>query len=99
VSALRLTGINLKAPYYKEIIETKPKLAWLEVHSENYFAEGGSSLHYLQTIRKDYPISLHGVGLSLGSLDELNWSHLKKLKELQSQINPCLISDHLSGHH
>lgn len=96
MSSLRLTGINIKATYYKEIIETKPKFAWLEIHSENYFAEGGPALYYLEMIRKEYPISLHGVGLSLGSLDELNWSHLKKLKELKSRIHPCLISDHLS---
>ena len=93
---LQLTGINLKASYYSEILSQKPVLAWLEVHSENYFGEGGQSLQVLEQIRKDYPISLHGVSLSIGSADELNWVHLKKLRDLIDRIDPCLISDHLS---
>ena len=70
--------------------------ARLEVHSENYFGEGGKPLAVLESIRRDYPISLHGVSMSLGSADELNWQHLKKLRDLVAHINPCLISDHIS---
>lgn len=95
-SLLQLTGIGLRATHYSEFLTTRPGVAWLEVHSENYFGDGGKPLHILETIRRDYPISLHGVGLSLGSADELNWIHLKKLRDLITRINPCLISDHLS---
>lgn len=95
-SALKLTGIGLRTPHYSEFIERHPEVAWLEVHSENYFGEGGKPLRVLETIRRDYPISLHGVGLSLGSADELNWQHLKKLRDLATRIDPCLVSDHLS---
>lgn len=95
-SSLLLTGIGLRAPHYSEFLEKRPSVAWLEVHSENYFAEGGKSLRILEKVRRDYPISLHGVGLSLGSADELNWQHLKKLRDLITYIDPCLISEHLS---
>lgn len=94
-SSLLLTGIGLRTPHYTELLEKKPGVAWLEVHSENYFGEGGKALHILEKIRRDYPISLHGVSMSLGSADELNWQHLKKLRDLIAYINPCLISDHL----
>lgn len=95
-SSLRLTGIGLRTPHYTEFIERRPEVAWVEVHAENYFGEGGKSLRVLEKLRHDYPISLHGVGLSLGSADELNWQHLKKLKDLITRIEPCLVSDHLS---
>lgn len=93
---LRLTGLGLRTPHYAEFLEMQPPVAWLEVHSENYFAEGGKPLSILKKIRTDYPVSLHGVSLSLGSADELNWSHLKKLRDLIEHIDPCLVSDHLS---
>lgn len=95
-SSLLLTGIGLRTPHYNDFLENCPGVAWLEVHSENYFGEGGKSLVILEQIRNDYPISLHGVSLSLGSTDDLNWQHLKKLRDLITRINPCLISEHLS---
>lgn len=95
-SPLTLSGIGLRTPHQSEIISKRPNVAWLEVHSENFFAEGGKSLNTLETIRQHYPISLHGVSLSLGSTDELNWKHLKKLQDLSNRIDPCLISEHLS---
>jgi len=95
-SRLQLTGIGLRAPHYSEFLNEKPDVAWVEVHSENFFGEGGKSLHLLETIRHDYPISLHGVSLSLGSADELNWRHLNQLRHLINRFNPCLVSDHLS---
>jgi uncharacterized protein (UPF0276 family) len=94
-STLQLTGIGLRAPHYHALLTEQPPIAWVEVHSENYFGEGGKSLHWLDQVRTHYPISLHGVGLSLGSTDELNWQHLKRLRELATRIEPCLISDHL----
>lgn len=95
-SPLLLTGIGLRTPHYTEFLEKRPRVAWLEVHSENYFAEGGKALHVLEQLKDQYPISLHGVGLSIGSTDELNWQHLKKWRELNSRIEPCLVSDHLA---
>lgn len=95
-SALSLTGIGLRTPHYSEFLQKQPPLAWVEVHSENYFGEGGRPLATLEKVRRHYPVSLHGVGLSLGSTDELNWQHLNKLKELARRIQPCLISEHLS---
>jgi uncharacterized protein (UPF0276 family) len=91
-----LTGVGLKTPHYAHLLEKRPGVAWLEVHSENYFGNGGTLLHQLEQIRHHYPISLHGVSLSLGSADELNWHHLNKLRDLIDRINPCLISEHLS---
>lgn len=96
ISPLLLTGVGLRAPHYTEFLEKQPPVAWVEVHSENYFAEGGKSLNILSRVRELYPVSLHGVSLSLGSADELNWQHLSKLRDLNTRIDPCLISDHLS---
>ncbi len=72
-----------------------PAIGWLEVHSENYFGAGGLPLFYLERLREYYPLSLHGVGLSLGSTDVLNSRHLEKLKGLIARFEPGLISDHL----
>jgi len=94
-STLQLTGIGLRTPHYAEFLEKRPGVAWIEVHSENYFGEGGKPLNILEQVRRDYPVSLHGVSLSIGSADELNWNHLKKLRDLSHRIKPCLISDHL----
>ena len=89
-------GIGLRAPHYRDVLERLPRIGWLEVHSENYFGAGGRPLHYLERIRAHYPISLHGVGLSLGSTDPLDRVHLAKLKALIDRIEPGLVSDHLS---
>lgn len=95
-SQLQLTGIGLRTPHISEFLEKKPGVAWVEVHSENYFGEGGRPIHQLEQVRRDYPVSLHGVSLSLGSTDELNWQHLTQLKALSKRIDACLVSDHLS---
>ena len=93
---LLLTGIGLRAPHISEFLTKKPGVAWVEVHSENYFGDGGKPLQQLESVRRDYPVSLHGVSLSLGSSDELNWQHLTKLRNLVRQIDASLISDHMS---
>jgi uncharacterized protein (UPF0276 family) len=95
-STLRITGIGLRTPHISEFLEKKPGVAWVEVHSENYFGEGGRPLHQLEQVRRDYPVSLHGVSLSLGSTDELNWQHLTQLRTLSKQIDACLVSDHVA---
>ena len=88
-------GIGLRAPHYREMLARRPSLAFLEIHSENYFGAGGPPHHYLEQLRRDYPLSLHGVGLSLGSSDPLDPTHLAKLKRLAERYQPSLISDHL----
>lgn len=89
------SGIGLRAPHYREILETRPGIAWLEVHSENYFGAGGQPLYYLEQICAHYPLSLHGVGLSLGSVDPIVRDHLNKLKALIARFQPALVSEHL----
>ena len=88
-------GIGLRAPHYRDVIETRPDVSWFEVHSENYFGDGGAPLFYLEQTRAHYRISLHGVGLSLGSADPLNMAHLRKLKALIQRFEPGLVSEHL----
>ena len=89
------TGIGLRQPHYREVFEQRPELAFLEVHSENFFLDGGASMHALERARAAYPISLHGVGLSLGSADRLADEHLAKLKRLVDRVEPALVSEHL----
>jgi uncharacterized protein (UPF0276 family) len=89
-------GIGLRAPHYREVLRDRPPVGWLEVHSENYFSRGGQSLHFLEQARAHYPLSLHGVGLSLGSADGLERDHLQRLKALVDRFAPALVSDHLS---
>ncbi|HXJ00528.1 MAG TPA: DUF692 domain-containing protein [Micropepsaceae bacterium] len=88
-------GIGLRFPHHRVVSETQPKIGWLEVHSENYMG-GGTSLAYLDAIRTHYPISLHGVGLSLGSHGRLDALHLNRVKQLVDRVQPALISEHLS---
>ncbi len=88
-------GIGLRAPHVREVIERRPALPWLEIHSENYFADGGPAIASLERIRADYPIAMHGVGLSLGSADPLDREHLRKLARLAQRVSPALVSEHL----
>jgi uncharacterized protein (UPF0276 family) len=88
-------GIGLRFPHHKIVAETRPDVSWFEVHTENYMG-GGTPLHYLETIRRDYPISLHGVGLSLGSAEGLDGAHLKRVRDVIARIEPGLVSEHLS---
>lgn len=89
-------GIGLRPPHYRQLLDQLPDIGWLEVHSENYFADGGQPLHFLQRLRKHYPVSLHGVGLSLGSTDALSHEHLSQLARLIDRVEPALVSEHLS---
>jgi uncharacterized protein len=88
-------GIGLRAPHVHEVIATRPAIGWLEVHAENYMG-GGPAMRALERIRRDYPISLHGVGLSLGSADCPDARHLRRLRALADCIEPVLVSEHLS---
>jgi len=89
-------GIGLRAQHHAEVLNERPAVGWFEAHSENYFADGGAHLDYLDRIRADYPLSLHGVGLSLGSADPLDREHLRRLARLSRRVEPALISEHLS---
>ncbi len=89
-------GIGLKAEFYREILEHSPPVGWFEVHPENYMIEGGPPLKYLDAIRRDYPLSLHGVGMSLGSSEAPDRDHLDRLARLIDRFEPFVISEHLS---
>lgn len=88
-------GIGLREPHVKELLGTLPDVDLLEVHSENFF-DAGPAVDDLLVARLSYPVSLHGVGLSIGSTDELDGSHLKSLQNLIRKVEPALVSEHLS---
>jgi len=89
-------GIGLRSHHFREILEAPPPVAWMETHPENYFGDGGAPLRVLEQIRSQYPLSFHGVGLSLGSTDPMDHAHLRKLKVLTDRFEPAFVSDHLS---
>jgi uncharacterized protein len=88
-------GIGLRFQHHRVVAERRPDIAWLEVHTENYMG-GGSAVRYLDAIRRDYPISCHGVGLSLGSAEGVDQTHLKRIAEVIERVEPGLVSEHLS---
>src|SRR5918994_1433412 len=85
-------GIGLRLPHHEQVIVERPPVAWFEVHSENFFAAGGPQIDTLTRIRNLYPLSLHGVGLSLGSTDPLDREHLASLRQIARRFEPGLIS-------
>jgi uncharacterized protein (UPF0276 family) len=87
-------GIGWRHPHYGELLQRRPELDFLEVHSENFFADGGAALAVLEQGRAQYPISLHGVGLSLGSAVGLDDWHLDQLERLVRRVDPVRVSDH-----
>lgn len=89
-------GIGWRQPHYRELLTRLPALGFLEVHSENFFAEGGAALAVLEQARAQYPLSLHGVGLSLGSASGVDDWHLEQLARLVQRFEPVRISDHAS---
>ncbi len=91
-----VAGIGLRAPHHAEFLATRPAVPWVEVHSENFFADGGRQLAILDAVRQDYGLSLHGVGLSLGSTDPLDEEHLRRLQRLVERTAPALVSEHLA---
>lgn len=89
-------GIGWRHPHYADLMEQRPALDFIEVHSENFFGDGGAALAVLVQGREHYPVSLHGVGLSLGSADGLDDWHLARLARLVDRIDPVRVSDHAS---
>jgi hypothetical protein len=90
------SGIGLRAPHHAEFLARRPAVGFVEVHSENHFARGGAQREVLAAVRAHYPLSLHGVGLSIGSTDPLNSAHLAELARLERDFNPVLVSEHLA---
>ena len=88
-------GIGLRFPHHEAVADTRPEVVWLEAHTENYMG-GGTPLRYLEAIRRDYPLSLHGVGLSLGSAEGLDAAHLECVRRAVERLEPGLVSEHLS---
>ena len=88
-------GIGLRFPHHQQVVQGRPSVAWFEVHAENFFG-GGSVRRVLERVRRDYPLSLHGVGLSLGSAEQLDARHLSRIGELVDSVEPGLVSEHLS---
>lgn len=89
-------GAGLKAEHYRTILECKPDVGFFEIHAENYMGDGGPPHRYLTEIRDRYPLSLHGVGLSIGAARPLNRGHLGKLAQLVARYEPGLFSEHLA---
>ncbi len=88
-------GLGLRTEHYSHILENKPDVDWFEIISENYMVPGGKPLDYLDKIRNNYPMVMHGVSLSIGSTDPLSPTYLKDLKQLMQRVQPEWISDHL----
>ena len=89
-------GIGLRAQHHLQVLSESPAVAWFEAHTENYFADGGAHVEALTRIRERHPLSLHGVGLSLGSADEIDLEHLARVRRTLLRFEPELVSEHLS---
>jgi uncharacterized protein len=92
----RQAGVGLKADHYRTILDTHPNTGFFEVHAENYMGAGGPPHRWLTAIRERYPLSLHGVGLSIGGAEPLDGEHLSRLKRLVDRYQPALFSEHLA---
>jgi uncharacterized protein (UPF0276 family) len=88
-------GLGLRTDHYQDVLEQRPPVDWFEIISENYMVPGGKPLHYLDRVREHYPLVMHGVSMSIGSIDPLNLDYLAQLKALAERIEPAWISDHL----
>jgi uncharacterized protein (UPF0276 family) len=88
-------GLGLRRPHYAHVIAERPTIGWFEVIAENFMVEGGRPLHVLEQVRANYPIVLHGVGMSIGSADPLNREYLRRLAKLIQRFEPAWVSDHL----
>jgi len=89
-------GVGLRSPHLDYFVEQKPQLSWLEIHSENYFQPCSKARQQLHLLANHYQISCHGIGLSLGSVERINQQHLTQLRSLINDVEPFLVSDHLS---
>ena len=90
------SGISLKAEHYAQVLDRRPPVGFFEVHTENFFGAGGPPHAYLEEIAAHYPLSFHGVGLSLGSQDSLNETHLAAVARAIARYRPAMVSEHLA---
>ena len=88
-------GLGLRREHYETVLREQPSVPWFEVISENFMGEGGRPLHVLESVREHYPVALHGVSMSVGSVDAPRVEHLVRLKRLVERIEPAFVSDHL----
>jgi uncharacterized protein (UPF0276 family) len=88
-------GIGLRFPHQRFVADNRPEVGWFEVHTENYFG-GGTRLRMLESIRENYPLSLHGTALSPGSADGIDPQHLARVADVIARLEPALVSEHLS---
>jgi uncharacterized protein (UPF0276 family) len=94
--AIQGFGLGLRTEHYADFLSQRPSnVDWLEVISENYMVPGGKPLHFLDRIRRDYPMVMHGVSLSIGSSDPIDFDYLKQLRALMDRVEPAWVSDHL----
>lgn len=89
-------GVSLKSQHFEDVLHSQPDLAFFEVHAENYMSDGGAHHRYLEAIMENYALSIHGVGMSLGSAQGLDAEHLKRFAKLVERYNPALVSEHLA---
>ena len=90
-------GLGLRHEHYEEIAANPGKVSWFEALSENYMVAGGNALYWLDRFRRDYPMALHGVSLSIGSIDPLDTAYLDELKVLADRVEPMWVSDHCAS--
>jgi uncharacterized protein len=90
------SGVSLKPNYFQQTLSEKPKVGFFEIHAENYLAPGGPNKYYLEKIREHYPVTVHGVGLSIGGESPLNLQHLHQVASLVERIEPIVFSEHLA---
>ena len=88
-------GLGLRPAHYTQIVETRPQVGWFEILNENFMVPGGRPLHWLDRIRSDYPIAMHGVSLSIGSTDPIDFEFLGKLKSLAERVRAAWLGDHI----
>lgn len=88
-------GLGLRPEHYVEFISAAQRVDWLEILSDNYLVPGGKPLFYLDKIRRDYPIAMHGVAMNLGSVDPLDIDYVQSIKALARRVEPAIVSDHL----
>lgn len=96
MAAAQRAGLGLRAPHYRDFLDRRPAVGWVEVHTENFLARAGHDWRVLSAVRRDYPVSLHGVGLGLGSVHGFSDDHLARVAALVRALEPVLVSEHLS---
>jgi uncharacterized protein (UPF0276 family) len=92
-------GIGLRSVHHAQVADRRPAVGWVEAHTENYFHDGGPHLRALERVREHYPLSLHGVGLGLGSVEPLDLGHLERVRRTIERFEPALVSEHACWGH